>query len=86
MLFTSPRYSIQAQISLIESVACDTLLAPVLRPPVTDAILEACKLRVLQVPTTEDLFDRSYPHFSFDKSFEDARHEPLVVLHTSGTT
>lgn len=86
MLFTSPRYSTVAQTSLIRSVGCQILLAPTPRPPVTNAILEACKLQVLEVPTLEDLFDRSYPRYPFDKRFEDARHEPLVVLHTSGTT
>ena len=86
MLFTSPRYSTVAQTNLIQSVACKTLLAPELRPPVTNAILEACELQVLKVPTIEDLFERDFAHYPYEKSFENARHEPLVVLHTSGTT
>ncbi|KAG6993745.1 abhydrolase domain-containing protein mpaH [Physcia stellaris] len=86
MLFTSPRYSTVAQINLIKSVACKTLLAPEPRPPVTNAILETCELQVLKVPTIEDLFDSDFAHYPYEKNFENARHEPLVVLHTSGTT
>ena len=34
----------------------------------------------------EDLLHQDHPHYHFDKTFEQARSEPLVVLHTSGTT
>ena len=30
--------------------------------------------------------EERYPHFPYDKSFEEARWDPMVVLHTSGTT
>jgi long-subunit acyl-CoA synthetase (AMP-forming) len=32
------------------------------------------------------LLNTEYVHFPFDKTFETARSEPLVVVHTSGTT
>ena len=86
MLFTSLRYSIVAQTNLIKSVACKTLLAPEPRPPVTNAILESCELQVLKVPTIEDLFDSDFAHYPYEKSFENARHELLMILHTSDTT
>lgn len=34
----------------------------------------------------EELFENTYPHFPFRKTFQEARGEPLVVVHTSGTT
>ena len=34
----------------------------------------------------EELLAKIYPHFAFEKTFESARHEPLVVLHTSAST
>lgn len=86
MMFTSPRYSTLAQAHLIKSVSCEILLVPETRPPVVEEILGALPLQIVRIPSNEDLFDRSYPHYPFEKTFEQARHEPLVVLHTSGST
>lgn len=85
MLFTSPRYSTLAQVNLINAVSCRTLLVPEAMPPAADLILEAARLRVFHIPSIEELFDRKYPYYRFERSFEQARHEPLVALHTSGT-
>lgn len=86
MLFTSPRYSTLAQVNLIKLVECKILLAPAARPPVTDGILESYEMQVYQIPELEELFDQDHPHYPFEKTFDQARGEPLVVLHTSGTT
>ncbi|KAI9874071.1 MAG: hypothetical protein M1830_010225, partial [Pleopsidium flavum] len=86
MLFTSPHYSILAQVHLIKLVDCKTMLAPAGRPPVIDGILESYEMQVYQIPELEELFDQDHPHYPFEKTFEQARGEPLVVLHTSGTT
>ena len=43
-------------------------------------------MKVFVIPSHDDLFGRAHPDFSYDKTFEQARNEPLVVLHTSGTT
>ena len=67
-------------------VECKTMLTPEGRLPVIDNILEDYKMRMLQIPKLDELLEHTYPDFPFDKSFEDARNEPLVVLHTSGTT
>lgn len=54
--------------------------------PVVDEILAAHTLRVIRVPSEEVLLTTNYPHYAFEKTFNEARNEPLVVLHTSGTT
>lgn len=86
MLFTSPRYSTLAQVNLIKLVDCKTVLAPAARPPVTNDILESYQMQVYQIPELVELFDQVHPHYPFEETFEQARGEPLVVLHTSGTT
>lgn len=86
MLFLSPRYSLAGHAHLVESTGCKTMLAPCLQPAVTTSITEACKLRVYRIPEVDELWSHEYRHFVYDKSFEQARAEPLVVLHTSGTT
>ena len=54
--------------------------------PIVDTIMEQCPLRLLQIPSVDQLLSLSYPHYAFDKYFEQACDEPLLVLHTSGTT
>ena len=70
----------------MKHVECKTMLVPEGRLPVIDNILEKYEMRILQVPELDELLEHTYLDFPFDKSFEDARNEPLVVLHTSGTT
>ena len=67
-------------------VECKTMLVPERRLPVIESILEEYEMRMLQIPELDELLEYTYSDFPFDKSFEDARNEPLVVLHTSGTT
>ena len=86
MLFTSPRYSVLAQVNLMRLVECKTMLVPEGRLPVIDNILAEYEMRMLQIPELDELLAHTYPDFPFDKTFEDARNEPLVVLQTSGTT
>ena len=86
MLFTSPRYSAIAQVNLMQQLDCKTMLVPTVRPLVTNAILEAYDMRVYQIPELADLIDQDYPLYPYEKTFDGARGEPLVVLHTSGTT
>lgn len=86
MLFTSPRYSVLAQANLMRLVDCKTMLVPEERLPVVDSILEEYKMQRLQIPRLDELLEHTHPDYPFDRSFSDARNEPLVVLHTSGTT
>ena len=47
-------------------------------------VLHPRKLVIVQ--EIEELLAKTYPHSTFEKTFESAYHEPLVVLHTSGST
>lgn len=87
LLLVSPRNTIQGYISLFEATKCKILLSaagPTV--PVVNAILSVHQLRVLTSPAVEELVEQIYPHYPFHKTFEKARGEPLVVVHTSGTT
>ncbi|KAK2761693.1 hypothetical protein FQN54_001521 [Arachnomyces sp. PD_36] len=87
MLFTTPRYSTSGQIELLKKVGCRTmLLASTPRPAVADEILEEYPMSSFQVPELEELLTKRYPVYPYSKTFEEAKYEPLVVLHTSGTT
>lgn len=49
-------------------------------------ILKANPLQIFDSPSLEELLVHDYPHYPYVKTFAEARNEPLVVLHTSGTT
>ena len=64
------------------------MLTPSARPAPVLAILGAQEheLRVLEIPTVDDLLEKEYPAFEYKKTFEEARRDPFVALHTSGST
>ena len=39
-----------------------------------------------QIPSLAELLEKDYPQFPYMKTFEEARSDPLVVVHTSGST
>lgn len=38
------------------------------------------------VPSFQVMFDSQAEHYPYEKSFEEARSDPIVVLHSSGST
>ncbi|KAL3465624.1 hypothetical protein BJX64DRAFT_50149 [Aspergillus heterothallicus] len=86
MFLTSPRNSVAAHKSLLEKLGCTRLVSPVPRPPPVAAILEAQPLDVFEVPSVDELLSKEYPHFEFEKTYPEAKKEPIAVIHTSGST
>lgn len=86
MFFTSPRNSIPAHIHLFNCLGCQTMLTSSPVPPVVNAIAGAHPLKVLEIPSVHDLLHKKYPQYPYNKTFEEAKDEPLLALHTSGTT
>ncbi|KAH7024499.1 uncharacterized protein B0I36DRAFT_274061 [Microdochium trichocladiopsis] len=87
--FVSPRNTIEGQLSLFEATQCDTLL--VAAGP-TRKLIQPCldgrpSMRCIEVPPLAQWFpEQEAPHVPFTKTYEEAKREPLVVLHTSGST
>lgn len=77
-----------AQLHLLQTADCKVLITPVQRPPAISAIVSAQKkeLRVLEIPTVDELLNTHARHFPYNKSFDQARQDPLTVMHTSGST
>ena len=50
------------------------------------ALLSVHKMEVLEVPSINELLEGKARPYPYAKTFEEAKHEPLLVLHTSGTT
>jgi len=77
---------LEGQLSLFEATTCKAILTPKgysLHPD----LLNKSGIPRYEVPeTVELLIEGEVREYKFSKSFDDAKDDPLAVLHTSGTT
>ena len=84
-LLPSPRNSVEGHLSLFDHTRCHTLLSPT--ETKIDHILAERPMRHFVVTTLDDfLAEGSVAQYTYDKSFENAAHDPFIVIHTSGST
>ncbi|RSM09681.1 hypothetical protein CEP52_003989 [Fusarium oligoseptatum] len=84
----SPRNTLEASLFLLEETDCKTFLVPPKFPlPIIGQLVEARRMEVLEMPALQHwLEDGPVELYPYTKTFEEARSEPFVVLHTSGST
>lgn len=86
-LLASPRNSLLAHVNLLDSTQCRILITPVTAPPIAKDILSQRQMRHILVPSLQNwLLDEAVSRYPYEKFFEEARYEPFVVVHTSGST
>lgn len=85
MLFLSPRNSLEGHLNVLQGVDCQIFLGA--KRTSIDHILRKRAMRTEVVPELEEFLDDipvdTYPYF---KSFEEARMDPCLILHTTGST
>lgn len=87
LLLVSPRNTAADHINLFDATGCRNLLTPPAAHSLTvKGILKVRSLQVLDSPRLDQLLTTAYPHYHFRNSLAEVRNEPLVVVHTSGTT
>ena len=87
MFFLSPRNSREAFLSLFQEGKASKLLTSSKHPPIVPSIVEAGNIQHIVVPEVEELLDEApVPAIAFGKTWEEARRDPFVLLHTSGST
>ncbi|KAK2603822.1 hypothetical protein QQS21_004024 [Conoideocrella luteorostrata] len=85
-LFVSPRNSVEGQLSLFEATNCNHIwYESSFHQPVCKWTAER-KMQSWAVPQADEWLHASTKPFPYTKTFEEARWDPLVVLHTSGST
>lgn len=86
----SPRNSTVAQKELLTRLGCRVLATTTdPQPPFVSSILREYSVQtVVQIPPLDELLRESdhVPPYPYSKSFAAARHDPVFVLHTSGST
>jgi thioester reductase-like protein len=87
VLLVSPRNALEAHLHLLESTNSHTFLLPPNFPlPIVKQILAARPMRVEEIPPLAHWLQGEHRPFPYTKTFAEARSEPFVVLHTSGST
>jgi len=87
MLYLSPRNSLEGQLHILEHAKCRVFACPKIQPIGVSAILSSRSMHPLVIPELDDLLDGPpVPARPFTKTFEEIRHEPIVILHSSGST
>lgn len=86
MLLPSPRYGAEALVKLIEQVDGEIIITPASPLPVTQDILQKRKMKTYHIPPLEELLQAQTARYPFTKTFQKYKNEPLISLHTSGTT
>ncbi|KAI0423280.1 hypothetical protein F5X98DRAFT_369287 [Xylaria grammica] len=90
LLLVSPRNTVEAHLSLLDSMECNAFLTPPnFHLPTIKQVLTLRPIRHVEVAEYRHWLegeveaDKPYP---YTKKFSEAKAEPFVVLHTSGST
>ena len=85
MLFVSPKNSDAGHLNILEKSDCHTFLTA--KSTKFDHVLSQRKMTTAIVPELSELLDDApAPVYPYTKTFEEARKDPCLVLHTTGST
>ncbi|KAK7972485.1 Non-canonical non-ribosomal peptide synthetase [Apiospora saccharicola] len=86
-LFVSPRNPEAGQLRLLEETECHHVVFAPSHARIVQPWLQQRDMESSSFGTLNDWFDhRAEKHFTYNKGFDEAQWDPLVVLHTSGST
>ncbi|KAK7436459.1 hypothetical protein CaCOL14_003810 [Colletotrichum acutatum] len=86
-LLISPRNSFEGQMNLFEKTDCHIICFDSSFKDVIQPLLEERPMDAIMVSSADAwLSDDEVPHFPYNKTYEEAENDPVVVLHTSGST
>lgn len=83
----SPRNSKEGQLDLFDKTDCNIIAFADSHKDLIQPWLQERDMQAVQVSPLEEWFpETDVPHFPYTKTFDQAEWDPLVVLHTSGST
>ncbi|KAF4633769.1 hypothetical protein G7Y89_g4340 [Cudoniella acicularis] len=87
LFFSSPRNSEEGHLALLDSLQCNKILVSETLPSTVQNIISRREFRTILIPSLRELFTtHPVPSYPYTKTFIQARLDPFVVLHTSGST
>ncbi|KAL1838823.1 hypothetical protein VTJ49DRAFT_2180 [Mycothermus thermophilus] len=86
-LFISPRNSLEGQLNLFEQTDCHAIWFEAAYKDMVQSWLQERDMHaVMTFPVSTWFPEEELEPFPYDKSFDEAEWDPLIVLHSSGTT
>lgn len=87
VLLLGPRNSSAQNRSLLERASCTALLyTEEMARTITELRKESTCITLLKVKSFDDILSTHSQHFVFEKSFAQAEKDPILILHSSGST
>src|SRR3954470_12970436 len=86
MIFPSPSYPLVGLTKLLDQLECQTVLTSSNKYDIVSKLSTESGRDTHEIPSLSKLLDEEYEHYPLKKTFESAKSEPLIVVHTSGTT
>ncbi|PQE27382.1 AMP-binding enzyme protein [Rutstroemia sp. NJR-2017a WRK4] len=88
MVLPSPMMPSDAHLHILKEKECDLYMRPESMASIVDHVVQRREgLQIVAAPALEDLLqDKPAEPFNYKKSWEEARDDPWLVFHTSGTT
>ncbi|KAL9616239.1 MAG: hypothetical protein Q9160_008865 [Pyrenula sp. 1 TL-2023] len=87
MLYASPRNHLDIQVKLLDGLECNILATHEQMSDVAEKILGKRPMQKLDLPDFGFfLKDEPVQPYPYNKTWEEARKDPYVVMHSSGTT
>ena len=85
MLFLSPRNNLEGHLNVLQGVDCQIFLRA--KDTNVEHILSQRYMRTYIVPELDEFLNESSVEiYPYTKTFEEARMDPCLVLHTTGST
>ena len=88
--FSSHRNSLEAHLSLLETIQCCTILLPENAPAVTKQILAGRSMQILTMPGMDFFISDSksdrVEDYEWHETFDSMRDKTFIILYTSGST
>ena len=84
--FPSPRNSLEGQLSLLEKTNCHVFYFADAYRSVVEPLLPYRQMEAVEAPDVSTWLSSNSAPFPYDRTLEQSRWDPLVVLHTSGST
>lgn len=92
ILLPSTRNAVSNTVHLMEVTKCDVLFYSGVGTPIENhakLLQKAMKFSRLQrhdIPSFEEMISSDAPHYPYTKTYEEAKNEAAIILHTSGST
>jgi len=87
ILLPSPRNSESGNLSLLHELKITKFLCSEdVVPRIEELQAKKPDLRIYAVPLIERMIEEPARHYLYNKTFDEAQNDPIIICHTSGST